>query len=110
MGNRNAELHFFRKRRPVTVRCRYCGRFMSYEELSRHSVTWTPHGNCEDIDPPDAEWSHVACWLQLSDYSRNLVEREAWQAPIIMIDDSYEYLRELRQIHKAQERIPKAVS
>lgn len=51
---------FKKKRYPATPQCYFCSRFLSYREMSNHSVNWTPYGGSEDEEPPDAEY-HSPC-------------------------------------------------
>lgn len=43
------------------IRCHYCGRFMSDDDIAL-SVTYTPYGGYDDIDPPDERFIHGLCW------------------------------------------------
>jgi hypothetical protein len=72
--------------------------------MGSNSVNWTPHGGCEDEEPPDAEWAHIKCWNDVSEKRRQSIFNEAWIKPQIRIDESQEYLNELRQINRERER------
>lgn len=74
-----------------------------------NSVSWTPHGGVEDLEPPDEVWAHVDCWNNLSQIERNYEYKEAWIPPIIKIDENKEFINELRQINSKRKRTSKAI-
>ena len=61
-------------------RCDECGKFMSLDDLGG-AVYWTPYGHAYDQEPPDERIMHKACWDELSDYRKGVVERSAWLKP-----------------------------
>jgi len=90
------------------VRCYFCNRFLSYDEMSGYSVSWTSHGGVESIEPPDEEWAHIECWNKNTN-SQKVIAETAWIGPYVQIDKDCEYRHELRQIHRAQKGTSKAV-
>jgi len=88
---------FKKKRYPATPQCYFCSRFLSYREMSNHSVNWTPYGGSEDEEPPDAEWAHVACWNNQADSRKLFLHNNAWIKPEVRVDANQEYIHELKQ-------------
>ncbi len=94
---------FFKPRKhSLNPRCYFCNKFMSYKEMGTNSVSWTPHGGYDWFEPPDPEWAHFDCWNNLPEKRRSMITRDAWIAPQIRIDETQEYVNDLKQIRRQQ--------
>lgn len=60
--------------------CHLCGRFMSWADVAA-GVSWTPYGGYLDLEPPDEEFAHAACWDAATPETRELVDSTAWIGP-----------------------------